>query len=345
MGVMRGALVVLVVLLPAAARAEMRLPAGFTAEVYVTGRGEAPDGRGPAIGIPSMTSVAFDAAGALYATRTGRRYRGGEIEDLWPLLRFPPAGARISGDLTRHFYGPPLLNAQLGATRGQELLLTTFDRDRGLGVLYRVLDGRAALLAGGTPPAGEPPLFKQPEGVAVDDAGHIYVADRQRGVVVRLDPAGRVLDARWLVLNRPRLVAARGERVWVAADGETEAPWMNGAGELWTIRGDERRVALRGPIVAGMDVGPGGRLFVADRHNARILAVAADGASTGVATFTDGDAPRTLAWAPVTEATRRAGIAGDLFVVVTRRGTWSLNEVVRVSGPFDELIRTGLSAR
>src|SRR5438093_1165304 len=231
MGVMRGALVVLVVLLPAAARAEMRLPAGFTAEVYVTGRGEAPDGRGPAIGIPSMTSVAFDAAGALYATRTGRRYRGG------------------------------------------------------------------------------------------------------------------VLDARWLVLNRPRLVAARGERVWVAADGETEAPWMNGAGELWTIRGDERRVALRGPIVAGMDVGPGGRLFVADRHNARILAVAADGASTEVATFTDGDAPRTLAWAPVTEATRRAGIAGALFVLVTRRGTWSLNEVVRVSGPFDELIRTGLSAR
>src|SRR5207245_66957 len=82
----------------AAAHAEMRLPAGFTAEVYVTGRGEAPDGRA-AIGIPSTTSLAFDAVGALYATRTGRRYRGGEIEDLWPVLRFPPGGARVGGDV------------------------------------------------------------------------------------------------------------------------------------------------------------------------------------------------------------------------------------------------------
>ena len=54
---------------------------------------------------------------------------------------------------------------------------------------------------------------------------------------------------------------------------------------------------------------------------------------------------RTLAWAPTTDATRRAGIAGDLFVVVTRRGTWSLNEIVRISGPFDELMRTGSPAR
>ena len=125
----RVALVVLTLVAPAAAYAEMRLPAGFTAEVYVTGRGEAPDGRA-AIGIPSTTSLAFDTAGALYATRTGRRYRGGEIEDLWPVLRFPPGGARVGGDVSRYFYGPPLLNAQLGAARGQELLLTTFDRDR-----------------------------------------------------------------------------------------------------------------------------------------------------------------------------------------------------------------------
>src|SRR5438093_882636 len=125
----------------------------------------------------------------------------------------------------------------------------------------------------------------------------------------------------------------------------TSSSALRGAGEIWVIRGQERRVALRGPIVVGMDVSPGGHLFAADRQGGRVLAVGADGASVEVVTFTDGDAPRTLAWAPVTEATRRGGMAGDLFVVVTRRGTWSLNEVVRVSGPFDELIRTGLSAR
>ena len=50
--------------------------------------------------------------------------------------------------------------------------MTTYDRDRGHGVLYRIVDGRAELVAGGTPPAGTPPLLKQPEGVAVDRAGH-----------------------------------------------------------------------------------------------------------------------------------------------------------------------------
>ena len=41
----RTALVLLALLLPAVASAEMRLPSGFTAAVYVTGRGEAQDGR------------------------------------------------------------------------------------------------------------------------------------------------------------------------------------------------------------------------------------------------------------------------------------------------------------
>jgi len=91
-------------------------------------------------------------------------------------------------------------------------------------------------------------------------------------------------------------------------------------------------------------VSPGGHLVVADRHGARILAVGGDGTSIDVVTFSDGDAPRALGWAPNTEATRRAGVAGHLFVVVTRRGAWSLNEIVRISGPFDELIRARLPA-
>ena len=332
----RAALVLLALLAPAAAHAEMRLPPGFSAEVYVTGSGEAPDGRA-AVGIPSTTSLAFDAAGMLYTARSGRRYRGGEIEDLWPLFRFPAGGARVTGNVARYFYGPPLLNLQLGALRGQELLVTTFDRDRGLGVLYRIVDGRAELLAGGTPPSRiTPPMLKQPEGVALDPSGNLLVADRQQNVVMRLDPAGRVLDARWLDMARPRLVVARGERVWVAGDGEADAPWQRGVGEIWSVGPDGRRLALRGPIAAGMDVSPGGRLFVADRQAARIVVAGPDATVVDFATFGDGDAPRTLAFAPVSEATRRAGIAGDLFVVVIRRGTWSLNEIIRISGPFGD---------
>jgi sugar lactone lactonase YvrE len=332
------------VLIPAAAAAEMQLPPGFTVHAYVTGQGF--DGGRVAPGIPSTSALAFDAAGTLYASRSGRRYLGGEVEDVWPVYRIPLGGAKLTRDSeARHLYGPPLPNAQVTTTRGHELLVTTYDRDRGLGVLYRVTDGRAELVAGGTPPRGTPPLLKQPEGVALDGAGNLYVADRQQGIVVRLDPTGHVLDPRWLTLPRPRLVVARGERVWVASDGEAEAPYQRGTGEIWSLGPEGRRLALRGPIAAGMDVSPSGHLFVADRQGARILAVGGDGTSIDFATFTDGDAPRTLAWAPVTEATRRAGIAGDLFIVMIRRGTWALNDIVRVSGPFDELLRARLPAR
>jgi sugar lactone lactonase YvrE len=340
------ALVVAALLLvPALAGAEMQLPPGFTSHLYVTGDGF--DGSRLSGGIPSTSSLAFDASGTLYVARSGRRYLGGEVEDVWPVFRIPVGGGKLTrATESRFLYGPPLPNVQIAATRGgDELLVTTYDRDRGLGVLYRIVDGRADLMAGGTPAAGSPPTLKQPEGVALDASGHLYIADRQHGTVLRLDPSGRVVDPRWLALPRPRLVVARGERVWVAADGEAEAPWQRGIGEIWSVGPEGRRLALRGPIVAGMDVSPGGHLFVADRQGARILAVGADGTSTDFVTFTDGDAPRALVWAPVTEATRRAGIAGDLFVVLIRRGTWALNDIVRISGPFDELVRSRLPAR
>jgi hypothetical protein len=326
---------------PVAAGADMRLPPGFSASLYVTGDGF--DGNRIATGVPSIAGLVFGADGTLYASRAGRRYMGGEVEDVWPVFRFPLGGARVTrATEVRYFYGPPLPNPQVVLARGPELLVTTYDRDRGHGVLYRIVDGRAELMAGGTPPPGTPPQLKQPEGVGVDRAGNLYVADRQRGTVVRLDPSGRLLDARWLALLRPRLLISRGERVWVAADGEAEAPWQRGTGEIWSVGPEGQQLALRGPIASGMDVSEAGHLFVADRQGGRILAVGGDGTSFDFATFTDNDAPRALGWAPDTEATRRAGIAGDLFVVLIRRGTWSLNDIVRVSGPFDELVRSRL---
>ena len=48
---------------------------------------------------------------------------------------------------------------------------------------------------------------------------------------------------------------------------------------------------------------------------------------------------RGLAFAPVTQETRRAGIAGDLFLLVVPRSMWLINQVVRVSGPFEEWLR------
>jgi hypothetical protein len=335
------AIALLVLLLaPAPAAAQITLPPGFSSSVYVSGDGF---GGGTAPGIPSMTTIGFDRAGALYLGRSGRRYGQGEGDDLTPIFRFPLGGARVTPDTERQFYhGPPLRNPQLATIRGSELFVTTFDRERRIGVLYRMVDGRAELFAGGTPAAGAPALLKQPEGAAVDSQGHIYVADREQGLVVRLDPTGRVLDPRHVSVTRPRLLAVdEQDRLWIGADAGAEAPWQPGPGEIWRVGADGvPSLVLRGPIPAAMAPVRGGHLLVADRQAARIWLVTAEGKSIQFAGFGEGAAPRSLTVAPVTPETRRAGIAGDLFVVTISRAAWQVNEVIRVSGPIDDLVST-----
>jgi hypothetical protein len=338
------ALALLVLLLtPAAALAEIVLPPGFTAEVYVTGDGfDTSDGRA-AHGVPSSSTLIVDRTGTLYMARSGRRYSGGEIDDLWPVFRFPPGGARVTKDTERRFlYGPPLPSAQVAGLRGDgELLVTTFDRDRKVGVLYVMVKGFAELFAGGTPPTRSmTPVLVQPEGAAADAAGNIYVADRAQDRVLKLDARGTIVDARHVSVKRPRLLALAADgALWIAADGAAEAPWQRGPGEIWRRAGDAAPTLVRnGPVAAGMGLAPTGHLFVADRQGAEIFALMPDGRSLPFARFTDGDAPRALAFAPVTPDTVRAGIAGNLFLVAIRRGAWPVNEVLRISGPFERFL-------
>lgn len=332
----------------APARAELNLPKGFSAEVYVTGQGfDSVTSRGVR-GIPSASTMVFDGDGALYVARTGRRYMGGEVEDVYPIYRFPLGGARFAPDTERRFlYGPPLPNPQVGAMRGgRELFVTTFDRDRRVGVLYRVADGRAALVAGGTPDQGAP-LLRQPEGAAVDSSGNVYVADRLQATIVRLDPTGRVVDARWFPVQRPRALAVDSrDRLWIAADGPADAPWQRGPGEIWRVETDGTgTLVMRGPISAGLAVGPGDHVFVGDRQSGAVFALAPDGRRVDFATYGDGDAPRGLAFAPDTPRTRAAGIAGGLFVITIRGGAWPVNSVMRILGPFDDFLRDAFRPR
>ena len=323
------------------APAEVRLPPGFAAQVYVTGQGFA-TGRSSR-GIPATSTLVFDRSGMLYLARTGARYQSTETDDLAPVYRVPPGGGRMTPETElRYFYGPPLRNPQTVAVRGGfELFVTTFDRDRRLGVVYRLIDGRAELVAGGTPPRETPPLLRQPEGAAVDSTGRLYVADRESGRVLRLDPAGRVLDPHYVVVQRPRVLAVDANDVlWIGADGNAEAPWQQGPGEIWRVPLDgPPALLLRGPIPAAIAVSPDGHLFVADRQGSELFAITPAGRRVPFLTYTQGDAPRGLAFAPDTPETRRAGIAGDLFVATINLGAWPVNEVVRISGPFDELIR------
>jgi hypothetical protein len=328
------------------APAEIRLPPGFSAQVYVTGQGF--EGGRSARGIPATTTLVFDQSGSLYLARGGRRYQNTEADDLTAVYRVPPGGARMTPDTeARYFYGPPLRNPQTGGVRaGLELFVTTFDRDRRLGVVYRVLDGRAQLFAGGTPPRDTPPLLRQPEGVAVDSTGHVYVADRESGAVVHLDPAGRVVDPRYVVVRRPRVLAVDStDALWIGADGNAEAPWQQGPGEIWRMPRDGTPTLIhRGPIPAAIAASPGGYLVVGDRQGAEVFAITPGGQRIPFLAYTNGDAPRGVVFAPDTPQTRRAGIAGSLFVTTINGGAWQVNDVVQISGPFDEHLRQRAAA-
>jgi len=334
-------LVTLALVVPASA--ELRLPPGFIAQVYVSGQGFDPSADRGAHGIPATSTLGVDQAGVLYLARTGARFRQGEVDDLGPIYRIPLGGARLTPDTeARYFHGPPLRNPQVAAVRGRgEIFVTTFDRDRKLGALYRVTDGRPALFAGGTPPAGTSPLLRHPEGVALDAAGRVYVADREQGLVLRLAPTGQVLDPQYALVTRARMLAVdETGQLWVAGDGSAETPFQDGAGQFWKIGpGGQPTLVLEGPLSAGLSLSPGGTLFVAQRRANKIFAFGADGKRIEFATATEGTILRSLAFVPVTPETRQAGIAGDLLVIAVPRQIWSINEVIRITGPFAEFIR------
>jgi sugar lactone lactonase YvrE len=333
----------LVIILASPAWAQLALPSGFTAQVYVTGQGFDSNSERGVLGMPAVASLAFDGLGSLYLSKTGARFRQGEVEDLFSVYRIPLGGARLNPDTEpRYFYGPPLRNPIIAAVRGRgEVYVTTYDRDRRTGALYRMADGRPQFLAGGTPAGGGAPLFRQPEGVAVDGTGRIYVADRELGLVARLDPTGRVLDEHYLTVTRPRVLAMDEQgQLWVGTDGTAETPFQDGKGELWKVGLDgSPALVLTGPLPAGLSVSPSGTLFFAQRRTAKVFVVTADGKRIDFASGGDGTYVRGLAFAPVTPETRRAGIAGDLFVVAVARQVWAINEILRISGPFDEFVR------
>ncbi|MET0852796.1 MAG: hypothetical protein ABW020_16790 [Candidatus Rokuibacteriota bacterium] len=322
-----------------AADPDVQVPAGFTARTYVSGSVPGVEVRG----FPSSGTLAFDEAGVLYLGRTGRRYGGGEGDDLLPIFRVPPGGGEVTPATERHMvHGPPLKNAQVAMVRGgREVFVSSFDRERKIGVLYRLVDGRAEFFAGGSPAAGEAALLRQPEGAASDTAGNVYVADREQGAVIRLDPSGRVLEPQWVSLKRPRLLAMdETGHLWVAADGEAALPGRGGPGEIWRVAPDAKAtLVLSGPAPSGMAVGPGGNLFVADRQARQVFVLTPDGRRIDLVSFAEGAAPRAVAFAPATPATRAARMAGDLFIVTIRKGAWQVNDVVRVSGPFEEVAR------
>ena len=274
----------------------------------MTGQGFDTSGERGRSGIPAVGTIGIDATGTLYLARTGARFRSGDVEDLWAIYRVPAGGARVNPDTeSRYLYGPPLPNPQIGAVSARgPVWVTTYDRERRIGALYRFLDRRPALFAGGRPAAGAAPLLRHPEGVAVDSAGHVYVADREAGAIVRLDAQGAVVNAGHDKDHggRGRSSSDEAGNLWVGGDGTAETLFGGGTARSGVAPdGRARAWPPRGPLPAAMAMSPGVALFVVQRRTAQLFVLTPDGRRLEFATARNGSFFRSLAFAPVTPET------------------------------------------
>jgi hypothetical protein len=320
----------------------LRLPPGFQASIYVTGAGFHDDQRG----IPAVVSMTFDRRGALYFARTGNRlkeiYGRGDAR----VYRIPPGAAKVTPATENRFlFGPPLDDPdELAVNRRGEVFVSA-SHPAGYGVIHRLNpNGAASLFAGGPVSSGQP-LLRDPEGIAFDKAGNVYVVDAGLGVVVKLDDKGKVLDPRWLTgLGRGRaLTIDTKDHLWIGSDGTHDSEPIDRNGEILRVplSGGKPETVYSGALPSGMSFSPAENLFVAQRRAHKIFVLTPAGKRVEFASFTGRSSLRTLAFPPVTDPTRKLGIAGDLFVMVFPMLDYPVREVIRITGPFDDYIKRG----
>ncbi len=328
-------------------RAAMELPPGFKVTPYITGSGFHGDDRG----IPAVVAIDFHTDGTLYFARTANRLREIYDRDDAPIYRIPPGPAHLTPATERKFlFGPPVADPDELGVNAQGVVFVSSRSAAGYGSVYRLSStGKRTLFAGGPPASGKPPLLKDPEDIAFDKSGNVYVVDDNLGVVVQLDPAGKVLNPRWITgIGRGRTLTfdPRGT-LWIGSDGPHDTPHMDGSGQIFRYHLSSRKLELvhKGPLSSGMSLSPGGNIFAAQRRSARLFALTPEGKRAEFASFYEGAALRTLAFPPITPETKKLVIAGDLFIMVFPELDYPVREIIRVSGPFDSYVEEAVRAK
>ena len=241
------------------------------------------DGPGPAARFDTPSGLAIDAAGAIYVADTSNNTIRRVAPDgvVSTLAGAPDAGFADGPSSTARFNGP----IGVAVDRAGRVIVADTYNDR---IRAITPDGLVVTLAGsGQRGFADGPAdsaqFDTPCGVAVDDAGNIYVADTRNGLVrvVGADgvvstleplpeeglvrPIGIALDTRGVLYvtdDRGRVVEiVPGQRVRVLAG--SRPGFADGAGEEARFRG-----------LAGLAVRQPGYIMVADGRNALVRSIA-----------------------------------------------------------------------
>jgi len=232
----------------------------------------------------------------------------------------------------------------------------------------RFVVGSAGTRFGGDGGPAVDALLNFPSAVAVDEAGHLYIADTMNHRVRKVDAAtGRISTvagtghkrcagdggpAAAAALNEPTALAAGQGRLYIADQGNHRVRCIDlGAGTISTIAGTGEsaytgdgmaatEAALAGP--SGLAIGPSGELYIADTFNGRIRRV--DPHTGTISTVVGDGASYRYQGADVDESTslsRPYGIAvepnGDLLITdsdshLIRRWERAASRIVRVAG-------------
>ncbi len=233
-----------------------------------------PPGPGWEIGYPS--SVAMDKAGLLYVLQRGEKAdpvlvvdQNGRIIRSWGKgmfqiphsIRIDPSGNIWTVDASSSMIfkftplGEKLMEISVG---GQPAGKTGFTGTTDIafapnGHLYisdgygnaRILEytaGGKRLREWGSAGTG-PGQFRQPHGIAVDDSGIVYVADRQNGRLQRFDPTGKYLGM-WANLGMVTTVSFSGGALWIGTQQRNEPTGAAG----WLMKIDRRSGKILGHI-------------------------------------------------------------------------------------------------
>ena len=267
-------------------------PDGTVSTFAGNGKQGSADGTGPAASFFNPEGIASDSQGNLYVADTHNNL----VRRISPEGRVTTlAGLRKSGTLpTQKDTLPPLDNPSgIAVDASGNVYIADWGND-----LIRKLtpDGKLTVFAGTgdrgntNGPAGKA-TFYLPAGLALDDAGNLYVADSYNNMIRKISPAGWVS----LVAGQPEKGCADGKgtsaafyhptgiaigkngRIYVADMGNNRIRVVTMEGQVSTLAGTGRRGNAGGPGAQAaffqpfaLATDPNDNLYIADYQNNQV---------------------------------------------------------------------------
>ena len=178
------------------------------------------------------------------------------------------------------------------------------------GIITTVAGNGIAGFSGDNGPASQAQL-NQPEGVAVDASGNIYIADTDNDRIREVSPDGMIVTiagdagfsgdggpASQAQLNHPEGVAVDASgNLYIADTGNNRIRKISPNGIITTVAGNGTPAILNAPT--GIAVGASGNLYIADTGNNRILVVDPSGRITTLVSANGLNRPAGIAVNPV----------------------------------------------